>query len=182
MIVLRFGISRKLGTDHFGSVGAECSVEGVEIGPGTTSEEIVRIRDHWLGFVEATVTDELGRLWAQNDGDHRRLAGAVPSNGANGHHAPSAYPEHPRPERLAPAGTAVQARGGRREEEEPESDQADEKPPTDGRQLLGWASKQASDLKEEIVAFGKKKKYGGRVVEWTPQQVAAAYRFARSLG
>ena len=51
--------------------------------------------------------------------------------------------------------------------------------PTDGRQLLGWASKQIPDLKGILIGYGKKKGLRSKIVEWTPQQVTAAYRFAR---
>jgi hypothetical protein len=56
----------------------------------------------------------------------------------------------------------------------------DEDAPRDGRQLLGWASKQTPDAKGAILSYGKKKGLHSKVVEWTPQQVAAAYRFART--
>ena len=52
--------------------------------------------------------------------------------------------------------------------------------PKDGRQLLGWASKQVPDLKGILIGYGKKRGLHSKIVEWTPQQVAAAYRFARS--
>ncbi len=53
-------------------------------------------------------------------------------------------------------------------------------PPTDGRQLLGWAAKPIPDLKGVLIGYGKKKGLHSKIVEWTPQQVAAAYRFARA--
>lgn len=55
----------------------------------------------------------------------------------------------------------------------------EESPPADGRQLLGWAGKQVPDMKGPIIGWGKKKGLHSKIVEWTPQQVAAAYRFAR---
>jgi hypothetical protein len=59
-------------------------------------------------------------------------------------------------------------------------DPTDEDAPTDGRQLLGWASKQIPDLKGILIGYGKKKGLRSKIVEWTPQQVNAAYRFARA--
>jgi hypothetical protein len=56
---------------------------------------------------------------------------------------------------------------------------ADEDPPTDGRQLLGWASKQVPDRKGVIIGFGKKRGFRSKIVEWTAEQVAAAYQHAR---
>jgi hypothetical protein len=58
-------------------------------------------------------------------------------------------------------------------------DDEEDSPPADGRQLLGWASKQVPDLKGVLIGYGKKKGLHSKIVEWTPQQVAAAYRFAR---
>ena len=57
----------------------------------------------------------------------------------------------------------------------------EENPPTDGRQLLGWAAKQVPDAKGRVIAVGKKRGYPSRILDWTPQQVAAAYRTARAL-
>jgi hypothetical protein len=58
--------------------------------------------------------------------------------------------------------------------------QPEEDPPTDGRQLLGWAANQVPDAKGKIIGYGKKRGFPGRIVDWGPDQVAAAYRFARS--
>lgn len=56
----------------------------------------------------------------------------------------------------------------------------EEDPPTDGRQLLGWAAKQVPDAKGRVIAVGKKRGYPSRILDWTPQQVTAAYRYARA--
>ena len=58
-------------------------------------------------------------------------------------------------------------------------DPTDEDAPTDGRQLLGWSSKQVPDAKGLILSYGKKNGLPSKIVGWSPQQVAAAYRFAR---
>jgi hypothetical protein len=34
-------------------------------------------------------------------------------------------------------------------------------------------------LPDPLIGYGKKKGLASKIVEWTPQQVAAAYRFAR---
>ena len=56
----------------------------------------------------------------------------------------------------------------------------EEDPPTSGRQLLGWAANQVPDAKGPIIGYGKKRRFPGRIVDWGPDQVAAAYRFARA--
>lgn len=63
-----------------------------------------------------------------------------------------------------------------------DSDEAgdDEDPPTNGRQLLGWAANQVPDAKGKIIGYGKKRGFPSRIVDWRPDQVEAAYRFARS--
>src|SRR6185437_6460456 len=58
-------------------------------------------------------------------------------------------------------------------------DTSDRDAPRDGRQLLGWASKQVPDLKGILIGYGKKRGLHSKIVEWSPQQVAEAYRFAR---
>jgi hypothetical protein len=56
----------------------------------------------------------------------------------------------------------------------------EESPPTDRRQLLGWAAKRVPDAKGRVIAVGKKRGYPSRILDWTPQQVQAAYRYARA--
>ena len=60
-----------------------------------------------------------------------------------------------------------------------DQDAGDKDAPTDGRQLLGWASKQVPDLKGMLIGYGKKRGLHSKIVEWSPQQVAEAYRFVR---
>ena len=52
-------------------------------------------------------------------------------------------------------------------------------PPTDGRQLLGWAAKQDPDAKGLVISFGKKRGYPSKIVDWDDEQVKAAYRYAQ---
>jgi hypothetical protein len=56
----------------------------------------------------------------------------------------------------------------------------DEDPPTNGRQLLGWCAGQVPDAKGKVIGYGKKRGFPSRIVDWRPDQVEAAYRFARS--
>ena len=78
------------------------------------------------------------------------------------------------PEEHAPARPSD--RSDRGDAWEPPTAEPDEDAPRDGRQLLGWASKQIPDLKGVLTGYGKKKGLHSKIVEWTPQQVAAAYR------
>jgi len=61
----------------------------------------------------------------------------------------------------------------------PEEEDPQESPPTDGRQLLGWAAKQDPDAKGAVMSFGKRNGYPSKIVSWTTEQVRAAYRHAR---
>ena len=79
----------------------------------------------------------------------------------------------------ATGGTRGTTTAARRADDQGEEE---EDPPTDGRQLLGWAAKQVPDAKGRVIAVGKKRGYPSRILDWTPQQVAAAYRAARGPG
>jgi hypothetical protein len=63
---------------------------------------------------------------------------------------------------------------------EPPIGDDDQDAPTNGRQLLGWASKQVPDMKGTILSYGKRNGLRSKIVDWTPDQVNAAYRFARA--
>ena len=93
--------------------------------------------------------------------------------------APEDYEEPFYPEEHAPARPS--ARPDRGDAWEPPTGEptADEDAPTDGRQLLGWSSKQVPDAKGLILSYGRKNGLPSKIVGWSPQQVAAAYRFAR---
>jgi hypothetical protein len=80
------------------------------------------------------------------------------------------------PERHAPAPARSRWTG---DDDEAQA-RADEDAPTNGRQLLGWASKQVPDLKGTLLSFGKRNGLRSKIVDWTPDQVNAAYRFARA--
>jgi hypothetical protein len=91
---------------------------------------------------------------------------------------PEDYEEPFYPEEHAPARPSN--RPDRGDAWEPPTGEPDEDAPTDGRQLLGWASKQIPDLKGILIGYGKKKGLRSKIVEWSPDQVNAAYRFARA--
>jgi hypothetical protein len=135
------------------------------------------------------VTVTIHESWLARPEDLRRvmalLAGLEvppPSGGSSRQTAPASDPEDYEepfyPEEHAPARPT--ARPDRGDAWEPPTDEPDEDAPTDGRQLLGWASKQIPDLKGILIGYGKKKGLRSKIVEWTPDQVNAAYRFARA--
>ena len=100
---------------------------------------------------------------------------ARPATGAEPHDPREDYEEPFDPERRAPA----RRESDRGDAWEPPTDDGDQDAPTNGRQLLGWASKQVPDLKGAILSFGKRNGLRSKIVDWTPEQVRAAYRHAR---
>ena len=125
--------------------------------------------------------------WLTRPEDLRRimalLAGLeVPPPRANGSQAQDEDEEYP-PDRFDDPEGRAPARPSNRPDRgdawEPPAEDPDEDAPRDGRQLLGWASKQVPDLKGILIGYGKKKGLHSKIVEWTPQQVAAAYRYAQ---
>jgi hypothetical protein len=137
-------------------------------------EVTVQIHEAWLARPE-----DLRRVMALLAGLEGPPPGTGPRQTAA---APAPDPEDDEesfdPEERAPARSS--SRPDRGDAWEPPDDEPDDDAPTDGRQLLGWAGKQAKDMKGVLIGYGKKKGLHTKIVEWTPQQVAAAYRFARA--
>jgi hypothetical protein len=111
------------------------------------------------------------------------LAGLeIPPPGTGTAARPVAQPHDPRedleepfdPERRAPA----RREPDRGDAWEPPAD-GDQDAPTDGRQLLGWARNQEPDAMGTLLCYGKRNGLRSKIVAWTPEQVSAAYRFAR---
>ena len=136
------------------------------------------------------VTIEIHDTWLDRPEDLRRvmalLAGLEdPPTGAG----PADRAPDPREERAEPEGRP-RGRNGRypgdddrsqaSHDDDIDDEGQEEDPPTNGRQLLGWCAKQVPDAKGKVIGYGKKRGFPGRVVDWKPDQVDAAYRFARS--
>ena len=134
------------------------------------------------------VTIEIHEAWLARPDDLRRvmalLAGLeVPPPSGAGPRQASATPAHDPDDDEGPSVPESRASGRSRpdrgdawesgEEEDPDA-------PTSGRQLLGWASKQRPDLKGVLIGYGKKRGLHSKIVEWSPREVAEAYRFARA--
>jgi hypothetical protein len=132
----------------------------------------VTIHESWLRRPDA-----LRQMIAVLDG----LEQSAPAPREPGEDDDDAYPSDryddpeasaPAPVRRAPGGSESRAR-------DQDPDPGDKDAPRDGRQLLGWASKQIPDLKGILIGYGKKRGLHSKIVEWSPQEVADAYRFAR---
>ena len=136
------------------------------------------------------VTVSIHEAWFARPEDLRRIMALLaglevppPGTGTTARPIAIAEPHDPRedleepfdPERRAPA----RREPDRGDAWEPPTDDDDQDAPTNGRQLLGWASKQVPDLKGTLLSFGKRNGLRSKIVDWTPDQVSAAYRFAR---
>ena len=136
----------------------------------------IEIHDGWLGRPEepAEDPDHARGSGMPADGRRRPTAGPRPPRGPGGAIRPGRPAPGPQRKRSVPGERRPQPgerRHGRRGGGSP----------TDGRQLLGWAAKQVPDAKGRVISVGKKRGYPSRILDWTPQQVAAAYRTARGV-
>jgi hypothetical protein len=169
---MKVGVSRTQATTDDGRVSATCEIE-VEISGGATDAEVLRVRDHWLGICEATVDDELGRLQAAPAPRRSGLATASSPG-------PDAGPRPGSSRSARPGDRSSASLRGRRDPVDDDERDDEGRAPADGRQLLGWAAKQDPDAKGVVIAFGKKKGYPPKIVDWDDEQVRAAYRYARA--
>jgi hypothetical protein len=135
----------------------------------------IEIHDGWLGRPE-----DLRKILATIAGLECPPAGGA---GPRPAHDPREDLEEPFDPEDRPRGRNGNGRYPGNDDRSQASDDHDEEedPPTDGRQLLGWAAKQVPDAKGRVISVGKKRGYPSRILDWTPQQVAAAYRAARVL-
>ena len=166
-IRLKIEVCKKEGTDNYGSIGAVCAID-FEIDQSVLADPAVfvaKVREQFA-MAEAAVKDELGRLKAKPDANgHATTAGPNP---------PAKRPvANPPVKQTAPVAKAKDY-GDAHEPEE------DDDPPTDGRNLLGWAHSQPEDAKNWLVGFGKRARYPGRILDWTPKQVETAYQTYRA--
>ena len=130
----------------------------------------IEIHDGWLGRPE-----DLRKILAT-------IAGLECPPGGRPAHDPREDLEEPFDPEDRPRGCSNGRYPGDDDRSQASHDDHDEEdPPTDGRQLLGWAAKQVPDAKGRVISVGKKRGYPSRILDWTPQQVAAAYRAARVL-
>jgi hypothetical protein len=133
----------------------------------------IEIHDGWLGRPE-----DLRKILATIAGLECPPAGG---GGPRPAHDPREDLEEPFDPEDRPRGRNGRYPGNDDRSQASHDEAEEEDPPTDGRQLLGWAAKQVPDAKGRVIAVGKKRGYPSRILDWTPQQVTAAYRAARAL-
>jgi hypothetical protein len=162
-------VSKKVQPRQYHSNGAACGLK-VEIPTAALANPqgfVDQIRGH-MALCEIAVQEELKRLAAGEPQIPTTAHGTIDGRDANP--APAAA------RRAGPA-SAIPPPGSAKEIEE---DDADEDAPADGRQLFGWARKQDHDMKGWIIAFGRRAKFKGNVIDWNDQQVAKAYAAAKT--
>ncbi len=165
MITIKVGICRKEGDGNFGSYGATCEVEGIEIGAGTPPMEVAHIRDQWLVFCEATVAAELAR---QRGHAPAPVPAPAPAR-TNGH-----AQERGQWGDTADRGDAAR-RGG---PVAPESGDC----PKSGGGLYAWVKDQDEKydlgLLKHINAWAKRQQLEGRMKDWEPGDIKKAWNEA----
>lgn len=117
-----------------------------------------------------TAREEIARLHSVIADAHARLAVLYQEASAAG-----------------PPGGRKPATSGPRPDDEPADvnradlagDEPPEKPPSDGRQLLGWAAQQRPDAMPRIKSWGAAKKIKAKILDWTPDQVRSCYQHVR---
>jgi len=172
-IRLHIEVCKKEGTDNYGSIGATCGLE-LEIDQSVLADPaaaVARIRGYY-SFCETAMNEELGRL--RNPAADPAAAGPNP--------AAEAPPPAKRPVARSPATPPSAKRAAEVAEDYGDEDDAldeEDDPPTDGKHLLGWARNQPEDAKGWLIKLGRKLRYPGRILNWTPKQVETAYQAFR---
>jgi hypothetical protein len=117
------------------------------------------------------ITVEIHPSWLSNNpaGMQKLLRGlAAIARELEGAVDPEEIPEPYYPEEQAPARPSKRPDRGDAWEPPTGGPTDDEDAPTDGRQLLGWSSKQVPDAKGLILGYGRKNGLPSKVVGWSP--------------
>jgi hypothetical protein len=140
----------------------------------TTMQITVNVHDDWL-----TRHEDLRKILATLASLEDPPTGTGPTDRRHGPREESAEPDD-RPRGRNGRYPGDDDRSQASQDDDIDDEDQEEDPPTSGRQLLGWAAKQVPDAKGRVIALGKKRGFPSRILDWTPQQVDTAYRFARS--
>jgi hypothetical protein len=161
MIKLHVSASEKVGTPNYSSLGAQCGLE-IELDTRLLAEP-EKLRDAILGYQQ---------LCTAAMRDHLRQLGSAPTNGK----APvAAAPSHQQPSSNGKAHQREPEPDFTEYDQTNEEDDADDAPPTTGRELLGWARKQPEDAFGWLVKTGKKLRFPKRILDWSQSEVTRAY-------
>ncbi len=200
MIKLHVSASEKVGTNNYGSIGAQCGLE-IELDgrladeAGALHEAITRyqqiattaMREH-LGRMIATPTNgkALGTTapsqqpQPQNGKAPAPSQQSQPQNGKARGLAPQPHAQNGKATKPAPQPDPEFVEHDEHEESFTDEDDHDDDAPTTGRELLGWARRQPDDAFPWLVKTGKKLRFPERILDWSQEQVGKAYAAYRN--
>jgi hypothetical protein len=186
MIKLHVSASEKIGTNNYGSLGAQCGLE-IELDSrladeaGGLHEAITRYQQ----IATTAMREHLGRMVATTNQTTTRkttvateTTTAPPTNGKPANAAAASQQPHAqngKASKPAPAPEPEFVEYAEHEEEFTPEDDRDQDAPTTGRELLGWARRQSEDAFPWLVKTGKKLRFPDRILDWSQDQVAKAY-------
>jgi len=186
MIKLHVSASEKVGTNTYGSIGAQCGLE-IELDSrladeaGALHEAITRYQQ----IATTAMREHLGRMIATPT-PPKAVATTAPSqqpqpqNGkaqAPSQQSPAQNGKAPKP---APQPDPEFVEHDEHEESFTDEDDHDDDAPTTGRELLGWARRQPEDAFPWLVKTGKKLRFPERILDWSQEQVGKAYAAYRN--
>jgi hypothetical protein len=199
MIRLSVSASEKIGTNTYGSIGAQCGLE-IELDSrladeaGALHEAITRYQQ----IATTAMREHLGRMLgstSQSTGTRALVSSpnATPAPQPNGKPANETAPTATTNGKAPAASPQSNAQNGKARTPAPEprpehvkhddheeshytdEDDRDDDAPTTGRELLGWARRQSEDAFPWLVKTGKKLRYPDRILDWSQEQVGKAY-------
>jgi hypothetical protein len=164
---LTLAVHRKEGRPGYGSEGASAEIT-LDLSEATVSDNplsLIQEAQRVYGLLDSLVADQLAKSAADVEPSARRPPEPEPWENpvhCNGSMAGIVAGNNSRPPARQPA------------RQEPRDDT-----PRDGRQLIAWArrreeSGECPGLFRRLTAYGKAVGFPSRVVEWTPDDVAAA--------
>lgn len=178
MATVKIGVCRKEGTANYGSIGASCEIEGIEVPAGATAQDVAAIATSYYQIARAAVEAELAR---------QRAGSAAGPAAANGH-APAPPPRKERHEwDTADHGEAARRRpmgGGGNGGNGDRSG-----PPKSGKGLYARLKDldEAHDygVLQRVKSWAKQEGNDARMSDWTPDEIrdgwAVAERFLEAL-
>jgi hypothetical protein len=199
MIKLHVSASEKVGTNNYGSIGAQCGLE-IEL-DSRLADEADALHEAITRYQQIATTamrEHLGRLIATASQPKGAPVKPQPQNGKVDDpprrvEAPSQQPQvqngkvedppHRRTTKPATEPHPDFVEYDEHKESFHDEDDHDDDAPTTGRELLGWARRQSEDAFPWLVKTGKKLRFPDRILDWSAEQVGkayAAYHNARS--
>jgi hypothetical protein len=192
-LTITVGVCRKIGLPGYSSVGAECSIAGIELDAADLGEPEYlqhRIRDAFAGVTRA-VDDELARQQGQAPAPAQPAAAQQPINaGGMGSGGTNGTGYNGKERREWGGGYKPEAPGNGQSQQGPGGDRGGAPPaqrpktfsgpPKTGRALYSWAKRHDEERGTAFVrwlnGWGKQNELDGRMSEWPNEAAIAAHR------